>query len=1439
MTDGPDGTPQDRDGESADTGSRAAPRRIPATGEPLGDPAHGRAAPRSIRPAGQRLSDPGALDEPESTRSRRRTRTEPPPPRRRPAGYAPLASQYPPPESAPRIAAPTTGGGRRPPPFEVAGRRTGWDGTEWDDTVDPPTRRMAISAPPHADPGDIGEVEISDETIRARKSAAGASAQRDARPRPDDSDASVLRTSGSIALATLISRISGFVRTILVLASLGAATASSFQAAYVLPSIVAEVVLGAVLTAIVIPVLVRAEAEDPDGGEDFVNRIFTLALTTLGVATVVALVAAPLLTYLNLGDGEVNRDLATALAYLLLPEILFYGMSALFTAILNMKGAFRPGAWAPVCNNVVQIATLIVFALMPGEISLDPVRMGDAKLLVLGVGTTLGVVCQAAILLPALRRAGVRLRLRWGLDARLRAFGRMAAAIVLYVAVLQVGFFITYRIASHADASGVSVYATHWQLLQLPYGVLGVTILTAIMPRLSRNAAAKDTHSVVDDLSLSTRLTMVALVPIITFMTFFGPAIAIAIFNFGRFDLSAADQLGSVLSWGAFTIIPYSMTLVQLRVFYAREDAWTPTAIAVGITVVKSVSSYLGPVLFDDGQTVVRWLAFSNGLGYVVGAIVGHMLLRRRLGRIRMTNVSRTTLLTLAASIGGCALVWGVSQASGLHRFASDHGKIGSLAYLVFTAIVALGLVYTALVLLRIPDVIAVSVSVRRMLGRFIPAVAPRSQAADESIAEMTVAFPRITGDESLPYSGQVQVLRRFDRGTASWQAYSVHTGGAVGGSSPDAPRDLRYRRRGVGLVGDNRVDPEKVDPGAERDVDSRAEHDVNRGAERDVDHGGLHDLPGSVNTDPRLRALRPDGPPSRPDAAPTADDTATRARPAVGAPGPAAPADANPPAAPTPPTGPSPAGVPTPTGGPPRRGPRLVPGAAVAGGRYRLLQAHGGTRGLQFWRARDINLDRDVALTFVDADQTSPPPEPGAAQGVRGEGPQAVLSRTLRLGRVNSPGIARVLDVVRGSSGGIVVAEWVSGSSLAEVAKTNPSPVGAARAVRALAAAAEAAHRTGSSLSIDHPDRIRISREGNAVLAFPGTIAGDDKTTDVRGLGAVLYALLLAHWPLDPDGAAKAITSATTGEPIGGLPVAEPSAAGIPKEPRAVRADVPFEISAVAARALEGNSGIRTAATIQHVLDQATVVDQKTDLMPVIGDDTERPAPATNVSPQAAGRGGSRLSLSDRSPRSMRVLAIAAAAGLVILLLVIALIVWLTDTVGSSNGPTDINSIITSSEQPGQSGAAAAPSGALSLRSVTVVDYSNQTADSSTNVGNIITGQGPAWSTDTYRGGPRFGNLKNGLGLMFALDRAAAVRTVTVRTPNPGIALQIRMSPSASAGFDETTQVATATIDRPTTTITIGQPRSAPYVLVWLTSLPQSSRGGFQGTISQISMGS
>jgi putative peptidoglycan lipid II flippase len=1144
--------------------------------------------------------------------------------------------------------------------------------------------------------------------------------------KPNDSDESLLATSGSIAIATLTSRITGFIRTVLVTSMLGAAISSAFITAYTLPSMVAEALLGAVLTAIVIPVLVRAEREDEDGGAGFINRVFTLALTVLTVGTVVALIAAPVLTLVSLGDGKVNRSLATHLSFLLLPEILFYGLSALFIATLNMRGNFKPGAWAPVVNNLVQITTLIVYAIVPGEISLNPVRMGDTKLLVLGIGTTLGVVAQAFILVPALRRSGVHLKLKWGLDARLRKFGNMASAVILYVVVLQVGWVITTRIAAHADAAGPANYSQHWMLLQVPYGVLGVTILTAIMPRLSRNAAADDTASVVDDLSVATRLTMVALVPIITFMTFFGPAIGVALFNFGKFDEQTATQLGTVLTCGAFTIIPYSMTLVQLRVFYAREDAWTPTVMTVGITVVKVAFSYLGLLLFDNGEDVVRWLAFSNGLGYLVGAIVGHYLLRRRMGPIRMTNVTRTTAQTLAASVACSGVVWGLAEISGMHKLGTDAGKFGSLAYLTLVALVSLGLTYAALTLMRVPDVIAVGVTARRALGRFIPALAPPADQHPETRAEMTLRLPRISTDESVPYGGEVQIGQRFDPATSSWRTYSELSGGAVDRGQPDSGQhDLRYRRQFESAAGP----AETIAP-----------------------------VPGTLSQDPRPARPRP-------------------------------------------------------------RGPMLVPGAAVAGGRYRLLQPHGGADGLQFWRARDISLDRDVALTFVDANQLAPAPDSEGAEPPRGTGPQAVLSRTLRLGRLNTPGVARVLDVIRGSSGGIVVAEWVPGSSLTEVALSRPSALGAAHAVRTLAAGAEAAHRSGAALSIDHPDRIRISSDGEAVLAFPGTMADASRDNDVRGLGAVLYALLLAAWPMDPARGNALATTADTAEPVGGLPAATPNNRGLPIEPRAARAGVPFEISTVAVRALEGNSGIRTAATVQHLLDQATVLDQKTDLiLPIDGKPAVLAGSAAAESPR----------------RRSRTRAMLVGSALLALFLVIALVVWLAGAFDTKHSTSSSTSAPTTSSSAAPSSTATA---APVLKSVEVMDYSSQEPDSSEHVRNTITGQAPPWSTDSYLRYPRFGNLKPGVGLLYTLAAPASFTSVTIRTTTPGVVVQIRTLDSPDATFASSTVVGRGSLTQRTTSIPVTLTAPTRYVMVWLTELPENSQGRYQGTIAQVSL--
>ncbi len=300
-------------------------------------------------------------------------------------------------------------------------------------------------------------------------------------------------------------------------------------------------------------------------------------------------------------------------------------------AILNNRNVFGPPAWAPVVNNVVAIATLGLYLVVPGPLSVDPVQMGNAKLLVLGIGTTLGVVAQTAVLLVAIRAERISLRPLWGIDDRLKRFGTMAAAMVLYVLISQIGLVVGNQIASTAAASGPAIYNYTWLVLMLPFGIIGVTVLTVVMPRLSRNAAADDTPAVLADLSLATRLTMVTLIPIVAFMTVGGPAIGSALFAYGKFGEVDANYLGIAIALSSFTLIPYALVLLQLRVFYAREQPWTPILIIVAITGVKIAASLLAPHLTDDKELVAGYLGPANGVGFLAGAVLGYLLLRRSL----------------------------------------------------------------------------------------------------------------------------------------------------------------------------------------------------------------------------------------------------------------------------------------------------------------------------------------------------------------------------------------------------------------------------------------------------------------------------------------------------------------------------------------------------------------------------------------------------------------------------------------------------------------------------------------------------------------------------------------------------------------------------------------------------------------------------------------
>jgi putative peptidoglycan lipid II flippase len=467
------------------------------------------------------------------------------------------------------------------------------------------------------------------------------------------------KASGLMMVATVISKITGMARLLVIAWVLGlAAVGDAYNAANTLPNQIYELFVGGVLTTVLVPVLVRARKDDRDGGEAYTQRLLTMATVALVVVTVLAVVSAPLLIQLVVNDstGRADPALATALAYLLLPQILFYGLSALYSAVLNAKNIFAVTAWAPVLNNVVALATFGAYALLPGEITLNPVRMDTAHLLVLGIGSTLGVAVQSFVLIPPLLRSGFRFRMRWGWDRRFTEFGTLMGWTLAYVGVSQIGVVVVSNVATaHV---GYTIYTTVWQLMHMPYAVIGYSLITAILPRMSSAAAEQRTSDVVDDLSLANRLCSVTMLPLSALLTVLGTPIGIALFSLGR-GAADADRLGITLAVAAFGVLPYAVTLIQFRVFYAMNDARTPTMIMLIMTAVKIGVSLLAPVVLSSDH-VVYGLNFADSAMCVVGWVAGEVWLRAKLGPLASRRLLRTLGKTLVASVAAGAAAWAV-----------------------------------------------------------------------------------------------------------------------------------------------------------------------------------------------------------------------------------------------------------------------------------------------------------------------------------------------------------------------------------------------------------------------------------------------------------------------------------------------------------------------------------------------------------------------------------------------------------------------------------------------------------------------------------------------------------------------------------------------------------------------------------------------------------
>jgi len=492
----------------------------------------------------------------------------------------------------------------------------------------------------------------------------------------------------------------------------------------------------------------------------------------------------------------------------------------------------------------------------------------------------------------------------------------------------------------------------------------------------------------------------------------------------------------------------------------------------------------------------------------------------------------------------------------------------------------------------------------------------------------------------------------------------------------------------------------------------------------------------------------------------------------------------------------------------------------SLIGGRYRLTTRVGSdtAAGAEFWRAEDTVLQRDVAVTVL----RRLAPEGGAIGGEADPTGTArageMVVRALRTGSFDHPGCARLLDVLApGASGvpddvlGAAVTEWVPGRSLAEtVADGLIKPLAAARAVTPLAAAAEEAHRHGLVLGCDHPQRVRITPDGNAQMCFalprPDLVPADD----VRGLGAVLYTLLTSRWPLSVADAARS-----------GLGAAE-RVSGSVAAPSTQRPGVPVELDTLAMGALGpvGSVGhVHTAAAVHRLLEEVVAEDDRIALFP----------PEPDGVPSAPGdvwQDGSR-SRTSSDPTRRRKLLVGLAGLAIAVLLVLGYVGAKVGSVFVDSGRAPV--IVVGNDAPpappGAPVAAAPPAPAggapIAVAGIEVYDPTGD-PDNQGRVSRLIDGDTASnWRTYEYR--QQFPAYKPGVGIMVSFASAVQLSSVAVDSPSPGTVIQVRSAQSADAALNDTTVMAEGTLGDGGTQISLAGSQPVTHVLLWITKLGES----------------
>jgi putative peptidoglycan lipid II flippase len=511
---------------------------------------------------------------------------------------------------------------------------------------------------------------------------------------------SVARASAWMALGTIVSRLTGFLRAGLLALVIGTLLdADLFDIANTIPNTLYILVAGGVFNVVLVPQLVRAMKRDEDGGAAYANRVITLGLLVLGIGTVVLLVAVPGLLHvvfdpeLFTPEKDAQRRSAELLMILCMPQVFFYGAFVLVGQILNARGRFGPMMWAPIVNNVVACAVVVVYFLAYGASSGDDRVDGFStdQALLLGLGSTVAIALQALVLVPYLRSAGFRFRPRF--DFRGVGLGhtlKLGAWTLGFIIVNQIAFVTINRIATSAtlegadngeSAGGSTVYGLGFLISQLPHGVITVSLATAIIPTLAALAADRSYDRFRLELGRTVRIALVIVVPTaVGLLCLAQPAVAM-VSGIGSLGGNTV-AIGLTVQAFSLAMVTFTVHYLMLRGFYANEDNRTPFFIQVVIAAVNVGVALLVATRVDPDR-VAMMLALSYGIGYLVGSALSVTVLSRTIGpvvdREMLSFVARLAVASALAAFVALGVSHGLDVA-GVDPTRPGGGLVTTLA---------------------------------------------------------------------------------------------------------------------------------------------------------------------------------------------------------------------------------------------------------------------------------------------------------------------------------------------------------------------------------------------------------------------------------------------------------------------------------------------------------------------------------------------------------------------------------------------------------------------------------------------------------------------------------------------------------------------------------------------------------------------------------------